>query len=728
MRVAWGARAVSAALLFLFGMVGSSATAAAQTPQPTTAEPPALELNKYPGLLPEFGQLMEKIQNGVETPAARTQSRLLPLLPASTAYYIAIPNYGETAQQALSIFHHELASNVTLNKWWHGPEMAESGPKIENAIQKFSQLSQYLGDEIVIAGGIDGPQHSLLMIAEVRNPGLKEFIQKSLTDLPPTSKLPVKLFDLESLAAADATSAPQSLAILVRPEYVIAAANVQALRNFNHTLDEKTPGLAGTPFGERMGESYRKGASVLAGIDLQALLKQLPNGADKQRQTLESTGFGDVKYLVWEHKSLRGQATSQAELSFTGQRKGIASWLAAPATPRGLEFVSPHALFATTLVLKNFADVFADIETLATAKNPDQMASLHQMQQAMNLDLKRDLLHHFDGEITLAVESMQPNPAWMAVAKVNDADGLQQTFSKLMMTMPFAPEEFEENGLHYHVLHVPSPQKPLEIAYTFVDGYMLVASSRDMATAVIARRQSGDSLAKSQGFRASLPPGHPEGVSALVYEDPVAMASLNMGHTPPEVASLFSQLKTKGQPIVICAYAAPNAIREASVSNAADAGTMMIVAAIAIPNLMRARMAANESSAAATMRVINTAEVSYSASYPQQGYARDLASLGPDPRGPKLSSQHAGLIDQHIGGPTCSGNTPCVKDGYEFTVHAVCGFSKCMNYVALAKPVSPSTGMRSFCSTSDAIVRVDPGPPMASSLSVMQCKRWLPLK
>src|SRR2546428_1041231 len=57
---------------------------------------------------------------------------------------------------------------------------------------------------------------------------------------------------------------------------------------------------------------------------------------------------------------------------------------------------------------------------------------------------------------------------------------------------------------------------------------------------------------------------------------------------------------------------------------------ILIIAAIAIPNLMRARMAANESSAAASVRTINTAEVSYYTAYPATGFAI-LSVLGGAP-------------------------------------------------------------------------------------------------
>ena len=728
MRNVWavGPRSVFTACAVSIVVLIGCAAAAAQAAHPAQVSSPAAELDKYPGLLPELSQLFQKVQNGVQSPAPRSQSRLLPLLPSSTVYYVAVPNYGETAQQALDIFHHEVAANAVLNKWWHSREMAEDGAKVELTIGKFIQLSQYLGDEIVVAGGPDGPDHSLVIVAQVRKPGLKDFINQNLKPWTPGSDA-FKTFDLQSLATAAGDS--KALAILVRPDYVVAAPGIQGLRNFNRLLDEKKPQFAATPFGEKMGEGYRNGASVMAGLNIEALLKQMPPTAAQQRQVLERTGFADAKYLVWEHKSVAGQTGSQAELSFSGPRHGIASWLAAPAPPRGLDFVSQHVVFAGTVVLKNLADVFSDVETLTAAQNPNPMASLQQMQQMLNLDLKRDLLHHFDGEITVAVESVQPDPAWMVVARVNDPEGLRQTLSKLMMTMPLAPEESEENGVHYHTLHVPSPQKTVEVAYAFFDGYMVVASSHNMASAAIARRQNGDSLPRLHEFQAALPPGHPEGVSGLLYEDPIAVAALSAGRTSPEMAGLFSQLKGKSSPVVICAYGEPNAIREATVSSGADAGAMMVVAAIAVPNLVRARMAANESSAVSNLRTINVAQLSYATAYPQKGYAHDLSSLGSDPRGSNLiSAWHAGLIGAELGGAACIPNSACVKDGYSFSIHAMCGSVKCANYVALARPVSNSTGARSFCSTADGVIRVKTEAVKIDSLTVGQCRQWIPLQ
>src|SRR5579864_4531904 len=55
---------------------------------------------------------------------------------------------------------------------------------------------------------------------------------------------------------------------------------------------------------------------------------------------------------------------------------------------------------------------------------------------------------------------------------------------------------------------------------------------------------------------------------------------------------------------------------------------ILIIAAIAIPNLLRARMAANESSAVASVRTVNTAEVTYNSTYPTIGFSSSLINLG----------------------------------------------------------------------------------------------------
>ena len=131
---------------------------------------------------------------------------------------------------------------------------------------------------------------------------------------------------------------------------------------------------------------------------------------------------------------------------------------------------------------------------------------------------------------------------------------------------------------------------------------------------------------------------------------------------------------------------------------------ILIIAAIAIPNLLRARIAANESSAASGIRTINTAEVSYFSTY--QAYSTNLAQLGPGgpvavcPAPPVAAT--ACLIDGVLasnGNPVGSG-----KSGYNFNEAG-----GATTYAANANPISNNvTGVRSFCSVEDAVVRFTP--------------------
>ena len=143
---------------------------------------------------------------------------------------------------------------------------------------------------------------------------------------------------------------------------------------------------------------------------------------------------------------------------------------------------------------------------------------------------------------------------------------------------------------------------------------------------------------------------------------------------------------------------------------------ILIIAAIAIPNLLRARMAANESSAVASIRTINTAEVTYNSTYPTVGFGT-LANIGAGAGVCTPSSTTACLIDSVL--------TLGTKSGYLFTATVVAGTPN-VSYVAAGKPVTLNqTGIRAFCSFEDAVLRVD--PTGAGVTTVTGCQALLPL-
>jgi type IV pilus assembly protein PilA len=143
---------------------------------------------------------------------------------------------------------------------------------------------------------------------------------------------------------------------------------------------------------------------------------------------------------------------------------------------------------------------------------------------------------------------------------------------------------------------------------------------------------------------------------------------------------------------------------------------ILIIAAIAIPNLLRARMAANEASAVASVRTVNTAQITYRSTYPTVGFAAALTNLGGAIGAACVPSSATGcLIDAVLsnnGNPAGSG-----KSGYLFTTGAgsVAGGVN-IGYTVKAVPITINqTGIRGFCAEEDAVVRVDPAGVCSST-------------
>jgi type IV pilus assembly protein PilA len=139
---------------------------------------------------------------------------------------------------------------------------------------------------------------------------------------------------------------------------------------------------------------------------------------------------------------------------------------------------------------------------------------------------------------------------------------------------------------------------------------------------------------------------------------------------------------------------------------------ILIIAAIAIPNLLRAKISANESSAVGSVRNLITAEISYSTTFPQQGYAPLLVNLGPGAAnqtcpvaGPAVAN--ACLIDAVLASGT--------KSGYGFASTGLVPVGGAnTSFTSTAVPVTYNqTGTRDFCAFEDGVLRQL--PPVAGN-------------
>ncbi|HXN96919.1 MAG TPA: type II secretion system protein [Candidatus Acidoferrales bacterium] len=127
---------------------------------------------------------------------------------------------------------------------------------------------------------------------------------------------------------------------------------------------------------------------------------------------------------------------------------------------------------------------------------------------------------------------------------------------------------------------------------------------------------------------------------------------------------------------------------------------ILIISAMAIPNFLRSRLRANEASAVASLRMINTAAITYSITYPDMGFPAQLSSLGGASPCATATSAQACLIDDTLAQGT--------KSGYLFVLTgdgAVPSFS----FIITGTPQAVgSTGQLMYCTDQTGVIHYDP--------------------
>src|SRR5450432_129546 len=193
----------------------------AMTAQSNAQKPPApndwtAEFAKNPELWTELGKLVSRMQQEVQLPGMRRQSKILPRLDNGTEIYMAFPNYGESLNQAHVIFKQQLRDSPKLTEWWQKSELNKSDPKFDDVLEQLYQFSQYLGDEVVIAGSYKN-KNGVLM-AEVRKPGLETFLSEMNERLAGKSGTKLQILIPQALPTTKVSGADKLVA-LVRSDF-----------------------------------------------------------------------------------------------------------------------------------------------------------------------------------------------------------------------------------------------------------------------------------------------------------------------------------------------------------------------------------------------------------------------------------------------------------------------------------------------------------------------------
>jgi FecR-like protein/putative zinc finger protein len=543
------------------------------------------DVDRHLALLGALKALREKWDEA-KTPGIRSESRLLSRVPADTVVFASVPNYGESLAEANRLFEEGIQENPVLKQWWSQADpVRHGGPSLAVLIDKVRTFAEFLGDEIAFVvladgGGLERPLP--IVLAEVRRPGLREFLDRELP--------------------GDREGVP----FLLRDDLIAVSPEREALRRLEARLGSGGAGLAGTPFGARILDAYRGGVGLLFAADLERITAaSARNGRPQEREALARSGLDGVRHLIVERAGLSGDA--RARLAFDGARRGVASWLAPPAPMGSLEFFSTSTEAVGAFVFKSPSLVLDDMLRIAGAGDAKAGEKMAELESKLDLRLREDLAETLGGEFAVALDGpLLPTPAWKLVVEVEDPARLQSSLQVLVSRANDEALRVQRPGLRLEAeqagdrtyYSVRGGGLPFELHYTFADGYLVAAASRAFVMRAVQLRESGDTLARSQRFQALFPRDRHVNVSGLVYQDlgPLVRVLLDARGSvlAPGQRSAVESLTRDAKPTLLCAYGEEDAIQLAGAGGLFDLDPAQLV----LPLLLERRISGTRGTAA----------------------------------------------------------------------------------------------------------------------------------
>jgi len=152
---------------------------------------------------------------------------------------------------------------------------------------------------------------------------------------------------------------------------------------------------------------------------------------------------------------------------------------------------------------------------------------------------------------------------------------------------------------------------------------------------------------------------------------------------------------------------------------------VLLALAIVIPNLQRSRMSGPPTPGASTVRTLNTSEITYATTYPLQGYAPNLAVLGPDAADYsqcRPTQTRACLVDPKLACPSGIGTAWCRDGLYRYNIQSSSTEPPYKDYWITATPVQANPKFRNYCSLSDAVMRSEQGVPLSRPYTLEECQ------
>jgi ferric-dicitrate binding protein FerR (iron transport regulator) len=488
---------------------------------------------RYLQMLEEFSALRRDLNQLMENGELRHSTRLARLAPEGTVVFAALPNPTATLSGIYQLIRERVAANPTLAEWWGDVEGGGELARLDELVAAIQELSEALGEETVVAVGVgaDGEFGLPLILSEVEDgAALRVGLRDRLAELEAAlgEDIPVVLLDGTT---ATVPSLAKALYVWVGDDLLAASTE---LAEIHRVSSGQESGFAGGELFAEIERAYRQGAGYLGAVDLGAVFGQvLDHDADSEdeRRVFELSGFSGIEHLVVERHQQHERTYTSAELSFSGQRRGMAAWLAAPGPMGALEFVSPDATFVSSFLTADPVAMVDELFGFVREEDEDFETELARIEGELGISIRDDLAGPLGGEVAMAIDGPAlPVPSWKLVLEVLDPDRFQGTVEVLAARADqearaqgggIVIRPYDANGRTFYEVDVDTPEGTpiagVSAHYTYVDGYLVAAPSRALVERAIQYRESGVSILTAEDFRALLPTDGYVDFSAVVY-------------------------------------------------------------------------------------------------------------------------------------------------------------------------------------------------------------------
>ncbi len=494
----------------------------------------------YLELLASFAKIERQLAEHLPR-ELRTNSALLPYLPAGTIVYGAVPNLGGTIGQALGLAGQQASENATFGTWWN----SETGLQVRQMVERLESVSSLLGDEIVFCASTAGPGDPVpIVLAKVQS-GRRAELASALEKLFAGTGEPVPPYSVSDDLMVVSNS-PSDL--------------TWALSHLGQA--------ASSPFAAAIGERYRRGAGWLIAIDAPPVVQKA--SAD-DAPPVELAGMIGMKYIFLEQRAPSGAEENELTFAFSGTRTGMASWLADSGSGGAAEYLPVDALVAGYVSTREPSQLFEELTALMTKAEPSFQEDVARSDEKLGAGFIQNLTAAMGTEAAFALNGFSVNgPTWVMAALANNPEVIDSSLQKLVETFnsELAPEDQGKRivfGQESAGGRVWSTMKAggllLGVTWTYDRGYMVAASDRGSAERAIATRNGGSALVWSAEFLGQLPS------SAGLH--PSAFGWINTKGALASVASLtkspaLTELLSGHDPILVVFDGTPEQIHGAS--------------------------------------------------------------------------------------------------------------------------------------------------------------------